>query len=90
LQVRCEQKRSDAWLFLARQAYHQLEAKLGDADRKLLRTSQVQFELELRDLCMAARAALGGDPDLATASCSSDLNAARALALRRLADPSSH
>lgn len=90
VQLRCEQRRSDAWILLARQAYRQLEARLGDADRKLLRASQVQFELELRDMCMAARGALGGDPDLATATCSTDLNASRALILRRLADPGLH
>jgi hypothetical protein len=85
IQLRCEQRRSDAWTLLARQAYRQIEAKLDDADRRLLRTSQVQFELELRDLCTVARAATGGDPDLATATCSGDVLALRALALRRLA-----
>jgi hypothetical protein len=85
VQLRCEQRRSDAWSLLARQAYREIEAKLGDANRRLLRTSQVQFELELRDLCIVARAAMGGDPDLATASCSGDLLASRALVLRKLA-----
>jgi hypothetical protein len=84
--LRCEQRRSDAWTLLARQAYREIEAKLGDANRRLLRTSQVQFELELRDLCIVARAAMGGDPDLATASCSGDLLASRALVLRKLAN----
>jgi len=81
----CEKRRGDAWSLIARQAYRQLETKLGEAERHLLRTSQVQFELELRDLCMATRAVAGGDPDLSAASCASDLLASRALILSRLA-----
>lgn len=81
----CEKRRGDAWNLIARKAYRRLEAKLGDADRHLLRTSQVQFELELRDLCTAARAVAAGDPDLAAASCISELVATRALILVKLA-----
>ncbi|SDR29935.1 hypothetical protein SAMN05519103_01830 [Rhizobiales bacterium GAS113] len=81
----CEKRRSDAWGLRARQAYRQVESKLGDADKRLLRTSQVQFELELRDLCAATRSLPGGDPELAAAACASDLVAARALTLARLA-----
>jgi hypothetical protein len=81
----CEKRRAEAWNALGRQAYRRIEAKLGDADRRLLRTSQVQFELELRDLCAATRMLNGGDPDLVQASCASDLIAARALVLARLA-----
>jgi hypothetical protein len=82
--IACEKRRSDAWNLLARRAYRRLEAKLGDADRRLLRTAQVQFELELRDLCAATRMLAGGDPDLASAACASDLVAAHALSLARL------
>jgi hypothetical protein len=81
----CEKRRRDAWILLSRQAYRQVEAKLGDADKRLLRTSQVQFELALRDLCSATRTLVGSDPELAAASCASDLVAARALALARIA-----
>jgi hypothetical protein len=81
----CEKRRGDAWNIIARQTYRRVEAKLGDNDKRLLRTSQVQFELELSDLCSAARALGGGDPDLAAAVCSSELVTARALILKRIA-----
>jgi hypothetical protein len=81
----CEKRRADAWNLIARRTYHALEAKLGDADRHLLRASQAQFELELRDLCAVARSLGGGDLDLAAASCASDLDASRALSLLKLA-----
>jgi len=81
----CEKRRGVAWAYLAREAYRQIEARLADAEKRQLRTSQVQFELEQRDLCAATRMLAGGDPELAAASCASDLAAARALILTRLA-----
>ena len=81
----CEKRREEAWNVIARQTYHALESRLGDADRHLLRASQAQFELDLRDLCAVAHALGGRDAELATASCASDLVASRALILRRLA-----
>ena len=83
--VACEKRREDAWNVIARRTYHALDAKLGEADRHLLRASQAQFELDLRDLCAVARSLAGGDPDLASASCASDLVASRALSLLKLA-----
>jgi hypothetical protein len=83
--IACEKRRAAAWILLGRQAFRRIEAKLGDADRHLLRTSEAQFELDLRDLCAATRMLAGGDPDLAAASCASDLVAARTLTLLRLA-----
>lgn len=81
----CEKRREEAWNVIARESYHAVETKLGDAERHLLRASQAQFELDLRDLCAVARSLARGDPDLAGASCASDLVAARALSLRKLA-----
>ena len=81
----CEKRRGDAWNIIARQTYRRIEAKLSDNDKRLLRTSQVQFELELSDLCSTARALGGDDPDLAAAVCSSELVTARALILKRIA-----
>jgi hypothetical protein len=83
--IACEKRRGDAWNVIARKAYHDIEAKLGAEDKRRLRTSQVQFELELADLCAAIRGLGAGDPDVATASCASDVIAARALSLSRLA-----
>lgn len=83
--IACEKRRGDAWNLVARKAYRDMEAKLGADDKRRLRTSQVQFELELADLCAAIRGLGAGDPDLATASCVSDVIAARALSLSRLA-----
>ena len=85
----CEKRRGEAWITVERQAYRRIEMRLTDADKRLLRTSQVQFELELSDLCTAARKLAGGDPDLAQAACVSDVVAARALSLLRLAGPHS-
>jgi hypothetical protein len=85
LTLACEQRLAAAWSSLSRQAYRQIETRLGEADKRSLRTSQVQFELELRDLCAVARALAGGDGELAAASCSSDLLASRALSLAKLA-----
>lgn len=85
--VACEKRREDAWNVIARESYHALDSKLGDAERHLLRASQAQFELDLRDLCAVARALAKSDADLAAASCASDLVASRALSLRKLAGP---
>ena len=70
---------------IARESYHTLDSRLGDADRHLLRASQAQFELELRDLCAVAHALAKSDAELASGSCASDLVASRALSLRKLA-----
>ena len=83
--IACAKRRGDAWNVIARKAYHEMEAKLGADDKRRLRTSQVQFELELSELCAAIRGLGAGDPDLATASCAADVIAARALGLARLA-----
>jgi hypothetical protein len=83
--IACETRRGNAWALIARKAYRDMEARLNDAERRLLRTSQVQFELELKDLCAAARGLAKGDADLAAAACTSDLIAARAISLTRLA-----
>jgi len=83
--VSCEKRRGDAWIAVARQAYRRIEARLGDDDRRRLRTSQVQFERELSDLCAATRGLSGGDPELAALACASEAVAARALVLRGLA-----
>jgi hypothetical protein len=83
--IACETRRGNAWALIARKAYRDMEARLSDAERRLLRTSQVQFELELKDLCAAARGLAKGDADLAAAACTSDVIAARALSLMRLA-----
>ncbi|MGC1577690.1 MAG: hypothetical protein WA813_16520 [Beijerinckiaceae bacterium] len=83
--VACEKRREEAWIVIARESYHALDARLGDADRHLLRASQAQFELDLRDLCAVAHALAGSDAELAAASCASDLVASRALSLRKLA-----
>jgi hypothetical protein len=82
--VRCEKRREEAWNVLARESYHALESRLGDADRHLLRASQAQFELDLRDLCAVVHALTEMQADLAAASCASDLVASRALSLRKL------
>ncbi|MBV9589420.1 MAG: hypothetical protein JO310_07475 [Hyphomicrobiales bacterium] len=81
----CEKRREEAWNVIVRQNYHALESRLGDAERHLLRATQAQFELQLRDLCAIAHALAGSDAELATASCASDLVASRALSLRKLA-----
>jgi hypothetical protein len=83
--VSCETRRGEAWNVIARRTYRQIEAKLGDAEKRLLRTSQVQFELELSDLCRATRTIAGSDPALAEAVCTSALIASHALDLSRLA-----
>jgi hypothetical protein len=83
--VACEKRREDAWNVIARESYHALDSKLGDADRHLLRASQAQFELDLRDLCAVARALAKSDAELRAATCASDLVASRALSLRKLA-----
>ncbi|MBV8450111.1 MAG: hypothetical protein JO124_19205 [Hyphomicrobiales bacterium] len=83
----CEKRREEAWNVIARQTYHALESRLDDAGRHLLRASQAQFELDLRDLCALARVLVASDAELAAASCASDLVASRALSLRRLAKP---
>ena len=83
--VSCEMRRGEAWNIIARRTYRRIEAKLGDAEKRLLRTSQVQFELELSDLCRATRTIAGGDPVLAEAVCTSALIASHALDLSRLA-----
>jgi hypothetical protein len=83
--IACEKRRGGAWNVIARESYHAIESRLSDADRHLLRASQAQFELELRDLCSVAHALAGSDAELATASCASDLVASRALSLRKLA-----
>ncbi len=82
--VACEKRREEAWNVIARESYHALESRLGDADRHLLRASQAQFELDLRDLCAVAHALSGSDAELSAASCASDLVASRALSLRKL------
>jgi hypothetical protein len=81
----CEKRRGDAWNAVARQAYHRIEAKLGDAEKRRLRVSQVQFERELSDLCAATRGLSGGDPERAELACASEAVAARAIVLRSLA-----
>jgi hypothetical protein len=83
--VACEKRREEAWNVIARESYRALESRLGDADRHLLRASQAQFELDLRDLCAVAHALAGSDAELSAASCASDLVASRALSLRKLA-----
>jgi uncharacterized protein YecT (DUF1311 family) len=82
--IACEKRREEAWNVIARESYHALDARLGDADRHLLRASQAQFELDLRDLCAVAHALAGSDAELSAASCASDLVASRALSLRKL------
>jgi hypothetical protein len=83
--IACEKRRGEAWITVLRQAYRRIDAKLADTDKRLLRTSQVQFELELKDLCTATRELAGGDAELAMAACVSDVIAGRALSLVRLA-----
>jgi hypothetical protein len=83
--VACEKRRVDAWGLVAREAYRALEERLSETDKRLLRTSQVQFELALRDLCAVAGSLAPAERDRARAACAARLIAFRALVLRRMA-----